>query len=51
LGLDTAESQEFASLRETLAALDHLEPERARYLAAFTYLLGRRCPRRSACDL
>src|SRR4030095_741169 len=41
LGLDTAESQDFAPLRETLEALDHLEPERARYLAAFAYLLGR----------
>jgi uncharacterized tellurite resistance protein B-like protein len=41
LGVDTPESQEFAPLRETLEALDHLEPERARYLAAFAYLLGR----------
>jgi uncharacterized tellurite resistance protein B-like protein len=41
LGLDTPEKQEFAPLRETLEALDHLEPERARYLAAFAYLLGR----------
>jgi uncharacterized tellurite resistance protein B-like protein len=28
-------------LRETLEALDHLEPDRARYLAAFAYMLGR----------
>ena len=28
-------------LREVLDALDHLEPDRARYLAAFAYLLGR----------
>ena len=28
-------------LRETLDALEHLEPARARYLAAFAYLLGR----------
>ena len=41
LGLETPEKQEFAPLRETLEALDHLEPERARYLAAFAYLLGR----------
>ncbi len=36
-----AEKQKFAPLRETLDALDHLEPDRARYLAAFAYLLGR----------
>ncbi len=36
-----ATQQDFAPLRETLEALDHLEPERARYLAAFAYLLGR----------
>jgi uncharacterized tellurite resistance protein B-like protein len=41
LGADGQESQEFAPLRETLDALDHLEPDRARYLAAFAYLLGR----------
>ncbi len=41
LGLETGETQEFAPLRDTLAALDHLEPARARYLAAFAYLLGR----------
>jgi uncharacterized tellurite resistance protein B-like protein len=41
LGLDARDTQEFAPLRETLEALDHLEPERARYLAAFAYLLGR----------
>jgi uncharacterized tellurite resistance protein B-like protein len=41
LGLDSAETQDIAPLRETLDALDHLEPERARYLAAFAYLLGR----------
>jgi uncharacterized tellurite resistance protein B-like protein len=38
---DVAEKQAFAPLRETLEALDHLEPDRARYLAAFAYLLGR----------
>jgi uncharacterized tellurite resistance protein B-like protein len=36
-----ATQQDFAPLRETLEALDHLEPEQARYLAAFAYLLGR----------
>ncbi len=41
LGLDTPQKQEFAPLRETLEALDHLEPDRARFLAAFAYLLGR----------
>jgi uncharacterized tellurite resistance protein B-like protein len=40
LGIDSREA-EFAPLRETLEALDHLEPARARYLAAFAYLLGR----------
>lgn len=41
LGVDAPEKQDFAPLRETLEALDHLEPERARHLAAFAYLLGR----------
>jgi uncharacterized tellurite resistance protein B-like protein len=41
LGLDKPDSPESAPLRETLDALDHLEPERARYLAGFAYLLGR----------
>lgn len=41
LGLDGGSTTEFAPLRETLEALDHLEPARARYLAAFAYLLGR----------
>jgi uncharacterized tellurite resistance protein B-like protein len=41
LGVDKSETGEFAPLRETLEALDHLEPERARYLGAFAYLLGR----------
>jgi uncharacterized tellurite resistance protein B-like protein len=39
--VETAEKPEFAPLRETLEALDHLEPDRARFLAAFAYLLGR----------
>src|ERR671918_2787151 len=41
LGAGTADDQEFAPLRETLDALDHLEPDRARYLASFAYVLGR----------
>jgi len=41
LGIETAREQEFAPLRQTLDALDHLEPARARVLAAFAYLLGR----------
>ena len=41
LGVGPADTREFAPLRETLDALDHLEPDRARYLGAFAYLLGR----------
>jgi uncharacterized tellurite resistance protein B-like protein len=41
LGVDSSKHEEFAPLRDTLEALDHLEPNRARYLAAFAYLLGR----------
>ena len=41
LGVEAAAQPEFAPLRQTLDALDHLEPQRARYLAAFAYLLGR----------
>jgi uncharacterized tellurite resistance protein B-like protein len=41
LGIDHPEKDEFAPLREMLEALDDLEPERARYLGAFAYLLGR----------
>src|SRR5688500_11188051 len=41
LGVDTGETPDVAPLRETLEALDHLEPDRARYLAQFAYLLGR----------
>jgi uncharacterized tellurite resistance protein B-like protein len=41
LGIETSQEQEFAPLRQTLDALDHLEPDRARVLAAFAYLLGR----------
>jgi uncharacterized tellurite resistance protein B-like protein len=41
LGIDARQETEFAPLRETLSALEHLEPDRARFLAAFAYLLGR----------
>ena len=41
LGIPTDQEQDFAPLRQTLDALDHLEPDRARVLAAFAYLLGR----------
>jgi uncharacterized tellurite resistance protein B-like protein len=42
LGVDAPDSaKDFAPLRETLDALDHMEPDRARFLAAFAYLLGR----------
>ena len=41
LGVEQRAPQEIAPLRETLDALDHLEPGRARHLAAFAYLLGR----------
>jgi uncharacterized tellurite resistance protein B-like protein len=41
LGITPSAEPEFAPLRETLEALDNLEPDRARYLASFAYLLGR----------
>jgi uncharacterized tellurite resistance protein B-like protein len=41
LGVDRPEAPDAAPLRETLDALDHLAPDRARHLAAFAYLLGR----------
>lgn len=42
LGLDRSTAAEpLDALRELLDALDRLEPERARYLAQFAYLLGR----------
>ena len=41
LGIDASGGSESAPLREILDALDQLEPERARYLGAFAYLLGR----------
>jgi uncharacterized tellurite resistance protein B-like protein len=41
LGLDRAEAPDPAPLRALVDALDRLEPERARHLARFAYLLGR----------
>ena len=41
MGVDAPKEREFAPLRDTLNALDQLEPDRARFLAAFAYLLGR----------
>jgi uncharacterized tellurite resistance protein B-like protein len=41
LGLTTVEAPEHAPLRELVNALDRLEPERARHIARFAYLLGR----------
>ena len=41
LGLDRAGAAEPAPLRDVVDALDRLEPDRARYLARFAYLLGR----------
>jgi uncharacterized tellurite resistance protein B-like protein len=41
LGLDRAEAPEHAPLRDLVSALDRLEPDRARHLARFAYLLGR----------
>ena len=41
LGLDRADVHEPTALRDLVNALDQLEPERARHLARFAYLLGR----------
>jgi len=41
LGLGRGTAAEPSALRELVNALDQLEPERARYLARFAYLLGR----------
>ena len=41
LGLDRRDEPEPAPLRELIEALDRLDPDRARYLARFAYLLGR----------
>jgi len=41
LGLAPAPKEEHSPLRDVVDALDRLEPERARHLARFAYLLGR----------
>ena len=41
LGLAKVDAPEHAPLREVVSALDRLEPERARHIARFAYLLGR----------
>jgi uncharacterized tellurite resistance protein B-like protein len=41
LGLDRQKEAERTPLRALVEALDRLEPDRARYLARFAYLLGR----------
>ena len=41
LGLNSGEPQESSALRDVVNALDRLEPDRARYVARFAYLLGR----------
>ena len=41
LGLGQEETPETTPLREVINALDRLEPERARHIARFAYLLGR----------
>jgi uncharacterized tellurite resistance protein B-like protein len=41
LGLGRGDAPEHAPLRQLVDALDEMEPDRARYLARFAYLLGR----------
>lgn len=41
LGLEPTETRGHAPLRELIETLERFEPERARYLARFAYLLGR----------
>lgn len=41
LGLGRQEAPEHAPLREVVEALDRLQPDRARHIARFAYLLGR----------
>jgi len=41
LGVDQPSTPDHAPLRDLIASLDRLDPERARYLARFAYLLGR----------
>src|SRR6185503_14010051 len=40
-GAGAASTPETESVREIVRALDRLEPDRARFLAAFAYILGR----------
>ena len=41
LGVEDPDNKDVAPLRDTLDALDHMDPDRARFLASFAYLLGR----------
>jgi uncharacterized tellurite resistance protein B-like protein len=41
LGLSPREQEQHSPLRDVVNALDRLEPDRARHLARFAYLLGR----------
>jgi len=41
LGLDVDAQDDHAPLRALIDTLEHLEPDRARHLARFAYLLGR----------
>jgi uncharacterized tellurite resistance protein B-like protein len=41
LGLGRVDAPEHAPLRDLVSALERLEPDRARYIARFAYLLGR----------
>lgn len=41
LGVTDAQAPEHSPLRDVVEALDRLDPDRARYLARFAYLLGR----------
>jgi uncharacterized tellurite resistance protein B-like protein len=41
LGLDTDTQDDQAPLRALIDTLEHMEPDRARHLARFAYLLGR----------
>jgi uncharacterized tellurite resistance protein B-like protein len=41
LGVTSREPQEHSPLRDVVNALDRLDPDRARHLARFAYLLGR----------
>jgi|CXWL01.1.fsa_nt_gi uncharacterized tellurite resistance protein B-like protein len=41
LGVDRHEAPEHAPLRDLVQTLDRMEPDRARHLARFAYLLGR----------